>query len=262
MKKVIIRDDDIHALTPIECLKTLYTPFLEANLPVNFAVIPNVDTEAQLPDGKREGFLFPVNEEKGCISIAQGGELLGFLKKHPQIHLLHHGCRHTYMEFETPNREQVDALLEEGSRCFREAGLNAPTTFVAPYDRFSRQSMGVIAQHFSIISSGWYEARRLPLAWWPHYLRKKWSKEPHWKVGGTRLLTHPGCYLSYHKPRHQILPLIEKAIAQQEVTVLVTHWWEYFRDGKPDEKLIQVLHEVGAYLRDRSDLEVVSFADL
>jgi len=32
------------------------------------------------------------------------------------------------------------------------------------------------------------------------------------------------------------------------LTVLVTHWWEYFRDGHPDEPFIDFLHDTAEYL--------------
>src|SRR3954470_10497701 len=57
MKYVIIRDDDTNALTPIECLERLYRPFLERNLPVGLATIPDVRSDVRLPNGEPEGFL-------------------------------------------------------------------------------------------------------------------------------------------------------------------------------------------------------------
>ena len=42
MHYVIIRDDDTNAFTPVECLERLYRPFLNAGLPINLAVIPDV----------------------------------------------------------------------------------------------------------------------------------------------------------------------------------------------------------------------------
>jgi hypothetical protein len=44
--------------------------------------------------------------------------------------------------------------------------------------------------------------------------------------------------------------------------VLVVHWWEFFRDGEPDQRLIGVLHEVADWLASRTDVRVVSFADV
>ena len=46
------------------------------------------------------------------------------------------------------------------------------------------------------------------------------------------------------------------------MTVLVTHWWEYFRTGEPDEPFIEFLHETLRQLANRSDVRMISFDDL
>jgi len=46
------------------------------------------------------------------------------------------------------------------------------------------------------------------------------------------------------------------------LTVLVTHWWEYFRNGTHDQAFIDVLHETADYLATASDVRVVSFDEL
>jgi hypothetical protein len=55
---------------------------------------------------------------------------------------------------------------------------------------------------------------------------------------------------------------VRQAVESRALTVLVTHWWEYFRDGKPDDAFIAVLHEVAAWLASRRDIRVVSFRDV
>jgi len=51
MRYVILRDDDTNALTPIECLETLYRPFLARGLPVNLATIPEVRVSIKASSG-------------------------------------------------------------------------------------------------------------------------------------------------------------------------------------------------------------------
>ena len=51
-------------------------------------------------------------------------------------------------------------------------------------------------------------------------------------------------------------------IESRALTVVVTHWWEYFREGVPDERFIAVLHEVAAWLASRRDIRVVSFREI
>jgi hypothetical protein len=85
---------------------------------------------------------------------------------------------------------------------------------------------------------------------------------PHWRVNGTQLLSHPGCLLSYQRPYDTMLDTIKRTLAGRPLTVLVTHWWEYFRAGTPDEPFIRVLHELADYLAAQSDIRVTTFDEL
>ena len=85
MKYVVIRDDDTCALTPIECLETLYRPFLERGLPVNLATIPNVRSDVFYPKGplvgQPEGFLVAAKGVKpGTYPIGSNEKLVDYLK--------------------------------------------------------------------------------------------------------------------------------------------------------------------------------------
>jgi hypothetical protein len=143
-----------------------------------------------------------------------------------------------------------------------DAGFSRPKTFVAPYDKFSRAALRETAHRFRVVSSGWYELARVPLPWWPRYAWKKFRAAPHWRIGRTLLLSHPGCLLSCFRPYENILETIRAHIERQHVTVLVTHWWEYFREQTPDEAFIGLLHETADYFARRKDIKVISFSDL
>ena len=179
---------------------------------------------------------------------------------------MQHGYHHEFInklcEFDHDNRRDIANRLDKGARYFLEAGFLKPKTFVAPYDRMTRTSYEEVAKRFNIISTGWFELGRMPYAWWPKYTLKKLRHSFHWKAGRTRLLSHPGCHLSYHRPYDKILDEIIASIQRRDLTVLVTHWWEFFRGNKPDEKFIQVLHETSDYLAGRSDIKVISFDDV
>jgi hypothetical protein len=143
-----------------------------------------------------------------------------------------------------------------------EAGFPEPQTFVAPYDKLSRASLRAVSQRFRVLSTGWFELRRLPYSWWPVYAVKKFRREPHWQIGQTLLLSHPGCLLSYQRTFSRALQGIVHCVERNRVTVLVTHWWEYFRTGQPDEPFIDFLHETLRHLAKRADVKIISFADL
>ena len=263
MRYVILRDDDTNALTPVECLERLYRPFLDRGLPVNLAVIPEVRADIRLPDGNHEGFLLAkTGEEPETLPIAGNPGLVAYLRTNAGYHVVQHGCHHDYLEFDRMDRAEVVRRMEHGARCLGEAGLGRGRDFLAPYDKFSPVSLAEAAERFDVVSSGWFELRRLPLAWWPRYAVKKLRGRSHWQAGQTRLLGHPGCLLSFHHPFESMLDEIRRAVENQTTTVLVTHWWEYFRNNEPDEAFIGVLHRTAEYLASQEDIRVVTFDDL
>ena len=263
MRHVIIRDDDTNAFTPPECLEQLYRPFLDRGMPVNLAVIPAVRRDAKTPDGNREGFLFAANGTAQDVNpIASNAALVDYLRREPNYRIVQHGCHHDTFEFSTEDEAELSRRIGQGTEYLADAGFEQPKTFVAPHDKFSRAAFRQCADHFDVISTGWFELARLPHAWWPNYVVKKVRKTPHWRAGKTLLLSHPGCLLSRFRQRDQILNQIKAAVANSPVTVLVTHWWEYFPNGKADNDFISILHQTADYLQSQSDIEVIGFDEL
>jgi hypothetical protein len=264
MRYVILRDDDTNAFTPPECLEKLYRPFLDRGLPVNLATIPDVATDAKPPGSDRlEEFLFAKNGSGNRTrQIGSNRSLVKYLKENRGFHLVQHGCHHDCFEFDRKAASEIVQRLEAGSKCFLESGLPQPETFVAPHDKLSRTAYVEVARRFKIISTGWFEMRRLPQVWWPSYVLKKFRQAPHWSFNGTLLLSHPGCLLSYTRDYNSMMDEVVRQISSRGVTVLVTHWWEYFRNGQVDTRFISVLHETAEYLSKHSEYQVISFAEL
>jgi len=263
MHYIILRDDDTNALTPVECLETLYRPFLARGLPVNLATIPEVRLDARTPDGARERFLpAALKPAAETMPLAESRELTKYLRANPGYHIVQHGCHHDVFEFDRTDRAEIVRRLDRGKLRLREAGFAHVNTFVAPHDKISRVAYQEIAKRFRVVSTGWFEWQRLPWSWRSHYLIKKIAGKAHWQIGRTHLLSHPGCLLSYQRPYATMLESVKRAIARQPVTVLVTHWWEYFRDGRPDAEFIQVLHATAEYLATTPDLAVIPFSAL
>ncbi|HSU57642.1 MAG TPA: DUF2334 domain-containing protein [Candidatus Dormibacteraeota bacterium] len=263
MRYVILRDDDTNALTPVACLDRLYRPFLDRGLPVNLATIPDVALDTRMPNGSLEGFLVTRNgQTEQTLPIGLNQKLVAYLLDNPLYHIVQHGLHHEYHEFDQNSAAEIARRLDEGTRRLLNAGFPKPETFVAPYDRFSRAAVKEVASRFPVLSTGWFELGRLPASWWPRYAIKKLSSAPHWKVGETMLLTHPGCLLSCYRPYDRMLDSIKRQVERQDITVLVTHWWEYFRTGQPDEPFIGVLHKTAEYLASAPEVTVISFRDL
>lgn len=262
MRTVILRDDDTNALTPVNCLETLYRPFLTRGLPVNLATIPEVRVNARTPEGEREGFLLgPRNPAVETVPLSENRALTDYLQANPGFNIVQHGCYHDTFEFDRTDRPEVIRRLDRGAQRLREAGFTGGSTFVAPHDKISAVAYEEIAARFGVISTGWFEWRRLPRAWRARYLLKKMMRRAHWETDTTLLMTHPGCLLSYRRPLDTMLASIQRAVQQQTVTVLVTHWWEYFRDGQTNEPFIRVLHAVADYLGNQRDVQVMTFTE-
>jgi len=263
MHYVILRDDDTNALTPVECLERLYRPFLDRGLPVNLAVIPEVRTDVTMPDGQPEGFLLGKTEDTSpTVPIGCNQTLVKYLLANAGYHILQHGCHHDYFEFDSDDPADIAQRLDRGRRNLLEAGFRRPQTFVAPYDALSDVSLLEAAKHFGILSTGWFEAGRLPFSWWPSYCMKKLRRTPHWQVRHTLLLTHPGCLLSRNRSYSTMLNQVKDQVRNQKLTVLVTHWWEYFCKNQSDEGFIEILHQTADYLANEPDIRVISFDDL
>ena len=263
MHYVILRDDDTNALTPVECLEQLYRPFLARNLPVNLAAIPKVRTDTLSTNGQLEKYLFAKHADTPSeLPLADNRGLVSYLHENPGFRMLQHGYDHSLFEFGSEQRPEIKHRLARGAEELKAAGFFAPQTFVAPYDRFSRASLSEAAKRFRVISAGWFELRRLPFAWWPQYALKKMLKRSHWRIGRTTLLTHPGCLLSYQRPYPTMLESVKKCVESQRLTVLVTHWWEYFRDDRPDTAMLAILHATAAWLAGNPRVQVISFDDL
>jgi hypothetical protein len=263
MRYVILRDDDTCALTPPACLERLYRPFLGRGMPVNLATIPEVRTDVRMQDGRPEGFIAAGSgTAEPLVRIGCARALVDFIRSEPDLHVVQHGCHHDLFEFGGSDRVGIARLLDHGARVLGEAGFARPVSFVAPYDRLSRSAFLEVASRFAVISTGWFEAGNVPLRWFPAYALKKLTGRPHWRAGGSALLSHPGCLLSYMRPHSGMMDSVRAAVEGATLTVLVFHWWEFFRDGIADEGLIGVLHEVADWLSSRPDVRVVSFRDV
>lgn len=263
MRYVIIRDDDTNALTPVDCLETLFRPFLDQGLPINLAVIPRVKTTVKLKDGNFESYLMMRQATTPeFLPLSSHKELVQYLRANSGYCLAQHGYHHEFEEFMIRDRQEIAHRLDAGIQCFIEAGLARPEAFVAPQDKFSPQLAMEAAQRFRILSTSWFDHTKIPLSWWPQYLMKKMRHQHHWRVGKLLLLTRPVSEISYLQPYEMILARVKQSIAERKLTLLLTHWWEFFRDRQRDERLIEILHQVADYLAHEKEIKVITFSDL
>lgn len=267
MQYVILRDDDANATTSPEMLERLYRPFLDDGMPVHLATIPEVRADIRRPDGEIEGFLLGADRGKDAyLPIAANGSLIEYLAEESGYRVVQHGLHHEFVdggsEFSLRDAAEVRRRLKLGSERLREAGFAPAKTFVAPQDQWSAVAFEEVSRAFPIVSGGWLSLSRLPRRHWPAYVaQKKLKKQSHLRLGARTVLTHPGCILSYHRDASTIVPALVDEILSRPVTVVVSHHWEYFDGGVDNTALMDALFELHAWLKGRSDVQVVRFED-
>lgn len=269
MKYVLIRDDDTNATTPVAVLERLFRPFFDRDLPVNLAVIPAVATHATDLRGARERFVRSERAgEHGYLPIGGASELVGYLRGEPLLCVVQHGLHHEivdgHYELDREDARDIGERLDRGKALLAQAGLGTPSALVAPQDSFTRAAAREILLRYPIFSAGYFDLSRVPRRWWPWYLyTKKVRKQPHWRTARARLLTHPGCMLSAQRDPRTMLADIEREIDSRELTVVVSHWYEYYdADGRERTAHVDVLHALAERLAARRDVRVTTFDEL
>lgn len=263
MHYVLLRDDDANAFTDPGLLKWLYAPFVERRQLVHLAVIPEVDPTIVGPDGEREGFIPRTATGTSPAAISQNLTLCRLIADCPSFAVLQHGLSHAYVdghyEFDRDDGRDLHARVERGRRLLEEAKLGAIEGFVAPQDKMSRTAAKVLHAHFDFVSTGWFSVARLPKRMRAHYLlQNKALGQAHWGYLGTAFLSHPGCILSYTRESASILPELQRQILSRDLTVVVSHHWEYVRGGKRNRPMVEALHGLSAWLQERDDVQVVT----
>jgi len=56
-----------------------------------------------------------------------------------------------------------------------------------------------------------------------------------------------------------MLESVKKCVESQRLTVLVTHWWEYFRDERPDSAMLAILHATAEWVAGNPRVRMISF---
>jgi hypothetical protein len=268
MKYVVLRDDDANGTTPVSLLEPLYRPFLDRGFPVHLAMIPCVRTDIHRLDGGLEGFLCGREAGRAHLRpIEENPALLDYVQHERGYVPVMHGFTHEFIdghyEFGLDKPIETAQRLDRGLTMFEAAGLGRPSAFVAPQDQLSRSSLYEVTKRFGVLSTQFLGFKNLPPRYWPaHLVSKKLHSRRHLRLGRAIALTHPGCILSYNKSPNGMLERVLQAIRPHDVTVVVTHHWEYFRaDGSMNEPFVAVLHALAAYLAEAHDVRVVRIED-
>jgi len=182
-----------------------------AGVPYLVAVLPRVSRAPLDPRGADSRAL---TEEEAA--------LLRELAAHEDVALALHGRDHRTRSA-SPRRHSelcgldpraTEALLDDALGELAGHGIAAPSTFVAPYNRFDAGQWPLLARRFAIVGGGPEAIRRIGF-----------QRAPQWRDAAVYLPSYAPCY----GHARDVLPAAERAIARQTGlwTPLVLHWgWE------------------------------------
>ncbi|MBI4019216.1 MAG: DUF2334 domain-containing protein [Candidatus Aenigmarchaeota archaeon] len=154
MKTIIIRDDDVHAFTPLETLKKVYnTRFFDAGFKLSLSVIPNMDTSVQIkgtnnPFVRRgyihEPFIPKDRVNTGFHSFGKNAAVAKWLSSTKSVETCLHGYSHSLSDFASADKARIRSLLHEGRKTVESAIGKRINTFVPPHERLSKAGWQVV----------------------------------------------------------------------------------------------------------------------
>jgi hypothetical protein len=234
MTLVLVRDDDANATTDPVRLERLYAPLLDAGIPLNLAVIPEVALDTLAPDGGREHFLpRDLARAGGSLPLQTDSPLARWLSANSsQVSVLMHGLSHARRrattEFGALAAAEARPLLSRGLRILTEALGQSPTGFVAPWDALSRDALMAAVDAFDLVSTGWVDRRRLPPQAWPAHALERLSQSHVLGVGHGWVLRHDGCRIHEATRAHEIAGIVDALTRRPTIAVIVLHHWMYW----------------------------------
>jgi len=272
MKYILIRDDDLNYHTTIEELTGVYSYLFDNHIPINFATIPAVNTSAitsssDFGAGTYEPFIpkevAGVNRE---WAIDENGALIAYLRNIKNAEFLLHGYAHFGIppayEFENDDKNVIMDKLAKGKEILQRAFGQIPSTFVAPQDKYSPAAFKIIKENFEIFSLGWIDKTRIGTKLKVKYNWMKLTKNNYIKEGGMAIFEHPGCLFSKFKSTEETMKQLDHYIEQHKITIIVTHHWEFYEEGRPNQKLIDAFVSKIKALHQSSKYQFITFSQL
>ena len=270
VKYILIRDDDANFFTRPEMLEEVYGFIFENNIPINFAIIPAVNSAAKTESsyfgaGTPEPFLpVEIAGEDKQFPITGNPDLLQFLNSLKRKEFLLHGLEHAgksgKYEFESDDKNVIEDKLIKGTNIFKEAFGVAPETFVAPQDKYSRTALTQIKSRFKTLSMGWVDSSRIPFILYCRYLQMKLTGRNYICDGEFLITEHPGCMFSKFMDINEMSKKLDEYIAAHRMTVIVTHHWEFFENGTLNTELLNAFRRRITELKDK--YEFLTFSGL
>lgn len=283
MKYVVIRDDDTCLFTKPEMLEKIYQPLLDAGKPVALSVVPAIG--GGQPAGALNGLFWtrfqldyspclPPNQRarEHIFPLTADCQIVRYLRDRQEYEIVQHGYNHLAIdgvrEGMLTNTQQITEKIESSRAIMAECFGRPSDFFVVPWDDASAETLMILKRYFKGISL--HRIGKRHLSSWPHKVQVAGRRflsdrirTPYFRDDNFLLLEYPGPILSMFNDYRTMKGKIADYLANHDILVLVSHYWEFFWDwDAPNRDFLAAWHDIASYLLDRSDVEIVSFSRL
>ncbi len=239
MTLYLIRDDDSNATTDPTRLERGYLPLLDAGLPINLAVVPEVRLDTLAPGGQREEFLSPSRPVSSArATLERETPLAEWLRAHRgQVGVMMHGLSHERRrggtEFGALSRSEAVRVMVRGLDVLERALGVCPRGFVAPWDAFSRESLHAATSEFDLVSTGYVDRVRLAPGYWASHVVERISRAGVVAAGRGWVVRHPGCVFTADTRPADVGGILSRISADALICVIVLHHWMFWAEETP-----------------------------
>ena len=241
---ILLRDDDPNATTDVDRLARAYAPLLDAGLPINFSLIPEVALDTLAPDGRRERFIHadaPHSSDLMPITVDQ--PITQWLRRNPTLlGVMQHGHTHRRgqdaTEFGAISAEAAAAKMDRGADVLEAAFGYRPNSFVPPWDVPSRGAIGAAAGRFDLLSCGYVNRHRLPLTAWPAHLAERRQRSELLRIGDLWVSRHRGGRVQPDMAPSDVDAAVRHITEGVRLGVIVLHHWMFWNGAEPHPVIV------------------------
>jgi len=225
-------------------LEEVYSEIVDMNIPVNFSIIPCMNTGYRIKNNlysrlglEHEPFIPKEHRERNeGFPITDNRELLETIRN-MRSEIVQHGFTHNPNEFLSSNKGELERKIVEGRGILEESFGAKPTFFSAPNDGYSPASLQLLREYFLGATYGAFTLRNLfdlhhgttlPLGMVSSYLNAVRSGEVFLINDGFLLIGHNGLSINPFENMDDIKRSFASFIKKERVIVIAQHYWEYY----------------------------------
>ncbi len=269
MKYVVIRDDDTCFFTKPYMLEKIYQPLLNAGKSITLSVVPAIG--GGQPCGAMNGEFWkrfqldyspclpPHQRSKAQVfPLTPDCEIVRYLRERKGYEIVQHGYNHLVIdgvrEGMLTNPRQVTEKIESSGTILENCFGLKSDFFVVPWDDVSAETIMILKRYYKGISL--HRIGKRHISSWPRKIQVAGRRflndrirTPYFRDGDFLLLEYPGPILSMFHNYRTMKEKVDDFLLNQDILVLVSHYWEYFWDwDEPNKKFISAWHDIASYL--------------